>query len=336
MTVEEISQLVGGKVRGNGLAQIAGVAQLEAAQAADLAYAEGARALATAAVSRAGCVLAPRGASLPGRTIIEVDSPKRAFIRAARALAPRVQPAPGIHPSAIVAPSARLKEGVYVGPRVVIGDEARVGARTALYAGVTIGSRAVVGADCELHPGVTLYPGSRLGDRVVLHAGVVIGGDGFGYVFSDGRHEKFPQLGGVVIEDDVEIGCNTTVDRGSLGTTVIGAGTKIDNLVQIAHNVRVGRHVVIAAQTGISGSVQIGDYAVIGGQVGVGDHVRIERRAVIGSGSGVLPGKIIREGEVVWGTPSRPLGEIKKLHAYFARLPALARRLEELEARWKR
>lgn len=335
MTVGEIAQLVGGKVCGDGTAQITGVAQLKDAQAPDLAYADGARALAAAAASRAGCILAARGASLPGHTIVEVASPKQAFIRAARALVPQVPPAPGIHPSAVIASSARLEQGVYAGPRVVIEDRARVGAGTALHAGVTVGARAEIGQGCVLHPGVILYPNARLGNRVTLHAGAVIGGDGFGYVFSDGRHEKFPQLGGVVIEDDVEIGCNATVDRGSLGTTVIGEGTKIDNLVQIAHNVRIGRHVVIAAQTGVSGSVDIGDYTVIGGQVGIGDHVRIERRAVIGAGSGVLPGKIIREGDVVWGTPSRPLAEIKELYAYFARLPQLARRLARIEARWK-
>jgi UDP-3-O-[3-hydroxymyristoyl] glucosamine N-acyltransferase len=177
---------------------------------------------------------------------------------------------------------------------------------------------------------VTLYPGAQIGNRVILHAGVVVGSDGFGYVFAEGCHQKFPQLGQVIIEDDVEIGSNSTVDRGSLGTTQIGQGTKIDNLVQIAHNVKIGRHCVIAAQTGISGSCEIGDYVVMGGQVGMGDHARVEDRAVLGGGAGILPGKIVRKGETVWGRPARPLAEFKRMYAQFARLPRLAEKVKEL------
>jgi UDP-3-O-[3-hydroxymyristoyl] glucosamine N-acyltransferase len=201
---------------------------------------------------------------------------------------------------------------------------------------VFVGENAEIGAECVLHPGVKLYPGARLGNRVILHAGVVIGGDGFGYVFHEGRHEKFPQIGGVLIEDDVEIGCNTTVDRGSLGTTVIGEGTKIDNLVQIAHNVRIGKHCIIAAQTGISGSVRVGDYAVIGGQVGIGDHVEIESGARIGSKGGILPGKIVRRGAVIWGIPGRPLDVFKRQYAHLSRLPELSRRVGAIERRIER
>lgn len=335
MTVEEVAQIVHGVARGNLRAVVNGVAQLETAKADELTYAEGSRALANATQSAAACILVIDASSLPHQTTIEVRHPKLAFIQAAQALAPNVAPPSGIHPTAIVSPRASLGETVSIGPRVVIEDGARVGARTALMTGVTVGAGAEIGSDCVLHPGVVLYPGSRLQNRVILHAGVVIGGDGFGYVFAEGRHQKFPQIGGVTIEDDVEIGSNSTVDRGSLGTTVIGAGTKIDNLVQIAHNVRIGRHTVIAAQTGISGSVEIGDYVVIGGQVGIGDHVRIESRAVIGSGTGILPGKIIHEGSVVWGTPARPLTEIKTLYAHFARLPEFVQRLREIESRVK-
>jgi UDP-3-O-[3-hydroxymyristoyl] glucosamine N-acyltransferase len=217
-----------------------------------------------------------------------------------------------------------------IGPHVTIEDHATIGERCILAAGVFIGVGVEIGPDCMLYPGVRVYPGAQIGSRVTLHAGVVIGGDGFGYVFAEGRHHKFPQLGKVIIEDDVEIGCNTTVDRGSLGTTFIGSGTKIDNLVQIAHNVRIGRHSIIAAQTGISGSTAIGDCVVIGGQVGIGDHVRIEDGAVIGSQAGILPGKVIRKGNVLWGTPARPLSEFKKLYAYFSHLPDLAQKVKEL------
>jgi UDP-3-O-[3-hydroxymyristoyl] glucosamine N-acyltransferase len=182
-----------------------------------------------------------------------------------------------------------------------------------------------------LHPRVTVYPGAQIGDRVILHAGAVIGSDGFGYVLAEGRHVKFPQLGKIVIEDDVEIGSNTTLDRGSLGSTVIGQGTKIDNLVQIAHNVKIGRHCIIVSQTGISGSSEVGDYVVMAGQVGVGDHARIEDRVVVGGQAGVLPGKIVRSGSIVWGTPCRPMSEFKKTIARLARLDALAEKVKALE-----
>ena len=230
----------------------------------------------------------------------------------------------------LVAPDASI------GPHVVVERQARVGSRTRLAANVTLGEGVEVGADCILYPRVTVYPGARIGERVILHSGVVIGSDGFGYVFAEGRHHKFPQLGSVAIENDVEIGSNTTVDRGSLGTTVIGEGTKIDNLVQIAHNVRIGRHSVIAAQTGISGSSEIGNYVVMAGQVGVGPHVHIEDQAIIAGQSGVLDGKTVRKGSTVWGTPARPIAQIKKMYASLARLPDLTRIVDDLSRRLPR
>jgi UDP-3-O-[3-hydroxymyristoyl] glucosamine N-acyltransferase len=249
------------------------------------------------------------------------------------ALHPPAPVASGIHPTAVVSPEAKLAAEVSVGPHAVIERGVSVGAGTRIAAGVFLGENVQVGAQCVLYPRVTVYAGARLGDRVILHAGVTVGGDGFGYVFADGRHQKFPQLGQVVIENDVEIGCNSTVDRGSLGTTVIGQGTKIDNLVQVAHNVRIGRHCVIAAQTGISGSVEIGDYVVMGGQVGIGDHVRVEEGATLGGGAGILPGKIVRRGETVWGRPARPLREFKRMYAHLSNLPHLAEKVKELSRR---
>jgi UDP-3-O-[3-hydroxymyristoyl] glucosamine N-acyltransferase len=182
-----------------------------------------------------------------------------------------------------------------------------------------------------LHSRVTLYAGSRLGNCVELHSGVVIGGDGFGYVFGEGRHQKFPQIGRVEIGDDVEVGCNATIDRGSLETTQIGEGVKIDNLVHIAHNVKVGAHSVLAAQTGISGSSTLGNGVTVGGQVGIGDHCTIENEAVVGGQAGVLNGKTIRHAQIVWGTPARPLDKFKQQYAWFARLPELAERIRKLE-----
>src|SRR5487761_1824532 len=328
MKVDEIARIVGGKAHGETARSIKGLARLETASPADLAFAEDARALEQAMRSQAGCILVQKGASLPGRTFITVERPKIAFIEAAEALNPSETYAPGIHPTAVISPQAQLSPDVRVGPHVVVEAGAKVGPRTVLGAGVFVGEE--IGSHSMLYPRVTLYPGARIGNRVVLHSGVVVGGDGFGYVFAAGRYRKFPQIGGVIIEDEVEIGCNTTIDRGSLGSTVIGFGSKIDNLVQIAHNVRVGRHCVIAAQTGISGSSEIGDYVVIGGQAGIGDHVRIQNRVVIGGQAGVLPGKVVREGSVLWGTPARPLTEFKKLYAHFAALPQLARKVKEL------
>jgi UDP-3-O-[3-hydroxymyristoyl] glucosamine N-acyltransferase len=330
MDVAEIAALVGGKLQGDGKRRIRGVAALENAGAEELAFAEGGRSLAAAARSRAGCILVPPEASLPEKTIIAVSHPKLALIRAAEALHPAERAQAGIHPTAIVSPSARLSPGVSVAAHAVVEEGAIVGADTFLGAGVFVGRGAEIGASCALYPRVSIYPGARIGNRVIIHAGAVVGADGFGYVFAEGRHQKFPQLGRVVIEDDVEIGANATVDRGSLGTTVIGRGTKIDNLVQIAHNVRIGRHCVIAAQTGISGSAEIGDYAVLGGQVGVGDRVRIEAQAIVGAQAGIPTGKIIRRGSAVWGTPARPMSEFKKIYAHLSNLPNLAAKVREL------
>jgi len=330
MKTMQICTLLQGTLTGDGDHEITGVAALEVAGPTELSYIEGPRALESAGKSQAGCLLIPQGASLPGRTTIAVGHPKLALIRAAAALHPAPVPTPGIHPTAVVATDAHLSPHVAVGAHVVIESGASVGAGTQLKPGVFLGEGVSVGANCVLHPRVSVYPGARIGNRVVLHAGVVVGSDGFGYVFAEGRHVKFPQLGKIVIEDDVEIGSNTTLDRGSLGTTVIGEGTKIDNLVQIAHNVRIGRHCIIVSQTGISGSVHVGDYVVMAGQVGIGDHVRIEDQVTIGGQAGVLPGKVVRRGSVIWGTPSRPMSEFKKTIARMARLEHLEEEVKAL------
>lgn len=333
MKVSEIAQRLGGRVEGDAAREIRGVAGLESAGPDDLTFAEVSRVLERAGGSRAGCILVPAGATLVGRTTIAVASPKLAFIRATEVLRPAPRFEPGIHPTAVIHPSAKIAGDASVGPHTVVEQGVRVGAATRLGAGVYLGEGVEVGAGCVLHSRVTVYPGAHIGNRVVLHAGAVIGSDGFGYVFAEGRQHKFPQIGQVVIEDDVEIGSNSTVDRGSLGTTVIGEGTKIDNLVQIAHNVRIGRHCVIAAQTGISGSAQIGDYVVLAGQVGVADRVRIEDRAVVGAQAGIPTGKTVRKGSTMWGTPARPLAQFKKIYAHLSHLPKLAQTVKEISRR---
>ncbi len=331
MKSSELAKLLGGIQLGEEDREVIDIAALEAAGPHDLAYAEGAKCCELAAASRAGCILVPKGCGLPGRASIEVANPKLAFVRGAQVLCPPPKLQPGIHPTAVIAPDAHLAEDVVVCSYAVVESGVDVGPGTYLGAGVYLGERAKVGAHCVLYPRVNIYPGAQIGNRVILHSGVVVGSDGFGYVFAEDHYEKFPQRGGVVIEDDVEIGSNSTVDRGSLGVTVIGQGTKIDNLVQIAHNVHVGRHCVIAAQTGISGSVEIGDYVVMGGQVGVADHIRIEDGAMIGGQAGIF--RTIRKGTKVWGTPARPLDEIKKMHGQLANVPGLARKMEEISRR---
>lgn len=336
MKVKEIAHLVRGQTDGDSEREIIGIAALETATEQNLSFADAELALKRATESRAGCILVQEGVTVMGRTTVAVRNPRLALIRVAEALYPPPVVPAGVHPSAVIAPDVRLGPGVSVGPNVVVESGVCVGAETRLSAGVFLGEGVSLGSRCVLHPRVSIYPGVQVGDRVILHAGVVLGADGFGYLFAEGRHQKFPQLGGLVIEDDVEIGANSTVDRGSLGTTRIGEGTKIDNLVQVAHNVRLGRHVVLAAQVGISGSVEVGDYAVMGGQAGVGDHVRIGEACVIGGQAGILPGKVVQKRSVLWGTPARPLAEFKKLYAHLSRLPSLAQRVKDLSARLPR
>lgn len=278
----------------------------------------------------AACIIAPRDLVRTGWNAIVSEKPKLDFARAAQFLCPRPVGTGARHESSAASPEATIGENVDIGPYVSIAAGASIGDGCILQTGVVVGENCRLGEQCILHPRVILYPGAEIGNRVTLHAGVVVGGDGFGYVFDGQRQEKFPQVGRLVIEDDVEIGCNTTIDRGSLGTTRIGAGAKIDNLVQVAHNVQIGRGVVIAAQTGISGSTVIEDFAIIGGQVGFGDHARVESGAIIGSKAGVLPGKIVRGGEVYWGVPVRPLREYKRLNALFGRLPEMKARIDAL------
>ena len=313
------------------------VADLESAGEGEIAYLESEKFLDAAVVSRASCLLVSEelasrlsnAADATAPTLIVVDRPKLAFASIAARLHAQKKREPEIHASAVVATSARLALTVYIGPHVVIGENTTIEAGSRIEAGAVVGDNVTIGSDCILHPSVTLYDGVTLGNRVVLHAGVCIGADGFGYVRDDMGYHKFPQIGTVVIEDDVELGAHTCVDRGALGRTRIGRGTKIDNLVQVGHNVDIGERVVIASQTGISGSVIIEDDCVIGGQVGFGDHIRVLSGAVIGSKAGVLPGKIVRPG-VWWGVPIVPLDEYKRRNAHLSRLPELREEVRDL------
>ena len=330
-TTREVAEHIGAELGGDPTLPLGGVSSPEAAGPEDLIYVDSPRHLDRAAASRARCVLVAPEMRLAGKTLLRAANPKLAFAKAVALLLPAPRVAQGIHPTALIASSARLAAGVAVGPYAVIEDEAEIGAGTQVGAFCFLGRGARVGENCRLHPRVTLYPGARLGNRVVVHAGTVIGSDGFGYVFGEGRHWKFPQVGTVEIGDDVEIGANTTIDRGSLDVTRIAAGVKIDNLVQIAHNVRIGEHSVVAAQTGISGSSVVGKGVVIAGQVGIADHCTLEDGSVAGAQAGIPTGKTIRSGQTVWGTPARPLEKFKQQYAWFARLPELAERIRTLE-----
>jgi UDP-3-O-[3-hydroxymyristoyl] glucosamine N-acyltransferase len=324
-SLREVAEFVQARLVGDGAVEVSSISSIQAASPGDLVFVEDEKNLRLALKSRASAVIAGEFAAGKKnvKPLLISAQPRLAFSRAARFLCPPPERKPGIHPSAVVHASARLGAGVTVEARVVIGEGVEIGNNTWIGAGVVIGTKVSIGRGCELYPNVTIYPGARLGNRVVIHAGTVLGSDGFGYARDQatGRYEKFPQVGRLEIEDDVEIGANTTVDRGALEITRIGRGAKIDNLVHIGHNCQIGEDVVIAAQTGLSGSIVIEKNVILGGQVGVGEHARIEEGVMIGGQGGVLPNKIFRgKGIAFWGTPARPVREYLKQLAVLARL----------------
>jgi len=333
--VRELAKIVSAEVIGNGEIEIDSIAEISSAGSSSLAFFEKNGQLPKTA---AGCVIIGRGVHLPpavagDKAFIVAENPKLVFAQAASFLVAPKRPFSGISPLASVAETAQINSDVAIGPFVTIEADAEIGRGCILFPGAYIGSGVNIGEECTVHPNVSISARALIGNRVIIHAGVVIGADGFGFVRSpDGSYTKFPQIGSVVIGDDVEIGANTCIDRGALGNTVIGNGTKIDNLVQVGHNVQIGNRCVIAAETGISGSVVIEDDCVIGGQVGFGDHVHVQRGAVIGSQAGVLPGKIVRPG-VWWGTPIRPLDEYKRLNAHVSGLARLKDEVHSLKER---
>lgn len=332
-TAKELADATGADLEGDGALEITGVAAPERAASRDLIYVDSAKHAARAAASAALCAIAPGGLPLPGKTVLRIAQPKLAFAKAAVLLLDPAPIASGIHPTAVVAPLARVATSASIGPYAVIGEDAHLGAETQIGAHSVIGAGCWIGERCRIHPRVTLYHHVRIGHRVEIHSGAVIGADGFGYAFGEARHWKFPQAGIVEIGDDVEIGANATIDRGSLDDTRIAEGVKLDNLVHIGHNCQIGVHTVIAAQAGFSGSCIVGRNVVIGGQAGFGERCELEDRAVIGGQSGVLGEKTIRSGQTVWGTPARSLEKFKEQYAFYSRLPELAARIKTLEAK---
>jgi UDP-3-O-[3-hydroxymyristoyl] glucosamine N-acyltransferase len=328
-SLQQIADAIGARLEGDASVEVTRVASIAAAGSGHLVFVEDPKHLDSALKSAAGAVIAGEFAAIvpTKKPLLISDHPKLAFARASNFLCEAeksLQDTPAcVHATAVVYASARLSVGVVIEERVVIGAEVAIGKGTRIGAGCVIGQGVKIGDGCAIYPQVTLYPGTGIGDRVIVHAGAVLGSDGFGYVRDreTGRYEKFPQVGRLVIEDDVEIGANTTIDRGALEETRIACGAKIDNLVHIGHNCQIGENAIIAAQTGLSGSIIIEKDVILGGQVGVGEHARIEEGVMLGGQGGVLPNKILRgKGVAFWGTPAQPVREYLKHLARLARL----------------
>ena len=337
--VDEIAHLVGGEVRGDGSLVIREITTIEGAREGGLVLGETPFYFKRAEASPASCILTHKGAPPSRKTLIVVDNPKAAFAKVLTLYHPPKAVRPGIHPLTAVGETVQIGADVAIGPSVVIGDRVRIGDRTVIGPCCVIGDDCVVGAETVLHSHVILYDGTQVGNRVVIHAGAVLGSDGFGFAPEEGRQMKIPQVGNVVIEDEVEVGANVCIDRATLGTTRIRRGTKIDNLVQIGHNVTLGEDCLLSAQVGVAGSTTVGRGCILAGQVGIADHVTLGDRVIVGAQSGVAPHKHLKAGEVVWGSPARPVQRSKEQFALMARLPelfeemiTLRKRLADLEA----
>jgi UDP-3-O-[3-hydroxymyristoyl] glucosamine N-acyltransferase len=328
-TTAEIAKHIGGEVVGDGTAILKGFAPIETAQFGDLTFAETEEFFARAEQSNATAILADKRFSSTKKIVIQVPNARVAFARALPLFFPEPKFAAGIHSTAVIAKSAQVDASAHVGPHCVIGKRVKIGARAVLQAGNFVGDDSQLGEDVNLFSNVTVYSRIQIGCRVRIHANTVIGSDGFGYVLDTGFHRKVPQIGNVIIGDDVEIGANTCVDRGALGSTVIGKGTKIDNLVQIAHNVKIGEHCIICGQTGIAGSTQIGNYTVLASQSGIAGHLKIGNQVTVAAKSGVMHD--IPDGEKWLGMPAQPDRQAKRQVIANHRLPDLFKRVTELE-----
>ena len=338
-TVDEIAAVVNGEVVGDGGAVIRGVNGIKEAGPDDVTFVANPKYKAVLKETRAGAVVVAPKTEATGLTLIKAANPYAAFARIVVMFAPPAEAPEGISELAYIHEKARIGEGVAVGPFVTVWEDAVVGDRTTLGAGTYVGSASAVGADCLIYPNVTIRERVTIGDRCIIHSGTVLGSDGFGFATDAKVHHKIPQIGVVVIEDDVEIGANCTIDRATMGETRIGRGSKLDNLIHIAHNVKIGEGTLIAAQTGIAGSTVLGEYCVLGGQVGIVPHIEIGDGAVLAAQSGVT--KSIRDGETVFGRPARPLKEVKKregrvalLEKYFIRVKELEEEVAELKRRF--
>ncbi len=328
-TVAQLAGQIGGEVIGDGSIILTGIAPADGASAGDLTFAEKPTYLAAAEASEASAVLVPAGFTSEAKTLIRVKDARVAIAKVLPLFFPPETHAAGIHASAVVDPSAQIDPSASVGPHCIVGAGVSMGKNSVLMGGNHIGRDSKIGDDVCLHPNVVLYAKTQIGNRVSIHAGTTIGSDGYGYVFDQGRHRKMLQVGNVVIHDDVEIGSNTSIDRGALGSTVIGQGTKIDNLVHVAHNVVMGRHCLIMGQVGFAGSTHLSDYVVIASQSGIAGHLKLGTQATIGAKSGVM--RDIAAGETVLGYPAAPDKQAKRQWIAFSKMPDALRRLKTLE-----
>ncbi len=311
LSARELANHLGGEVLGDDSVQLRGLALAIDAKPGDATFAESSTYLASAEVSAATAIIVgPDAAASSSHTLIRVPNVRIAFAKALELWHPEEQPAPGIHASAVVADTATVDPSAHVGPLCVIGEGVTIGARSALVGGVHVGEHCSIGEGCRLFPNVTLYANTQVMNRVSIHAGAVIGSDGYGYVLDDGRHRKIPQVGNVILHDDVEIGANVTIDRGAIGPTTVGRGAKIDNLVQLGHNVSIGDHSLLISQVGVAGSTKVGRYAVLAGQVGVAGHLKIGDKTTLAAKSGVM--NDIPDGETWMGIPATPIKDAKR------------------------
>lgn len=327
----EIAQFLKGEVTGDPSTELKGFAPADRAQPGDLTFAENESYFQRAENSAATAVIVEGRPRESKKVLIRVTNARVAFAKVLPLFFPETPFPSGIHPTAIVAPTAKIDPSAHVGPYCVVGEEARIGPRCVLEALDFVGAHCLLGEDVRLFPNVSIYHKTEVGNRVRIHSGSVVGADGFGYVQDGQSHVKVPQIGNVIIRDDVELGANVTVDRGALGPTVIGEGTKVDNLVQIGHNVGIGSQCLIVAQAGIAGSTKMGDSVILGGQVGLAGHLRVGNRVTVTAQSGVMHN--LRDGEKVLGSPAVPDRQAKRQIIAFQRLPELARRVAELEKR---
>ncbi|HOW42262.1 MAG TPA: UDP-3-O-(3-hydroxymyristoyl)glucosamine N-acyltransferase [Candidatus Omnitrophota bacterium] len=332
-TLKEIARLVNGEIVGDENLKITGVAGIQEASEGDITFLANPKYLPFLPVTRASAVITGRSVESGGKTILRVDNPSLAFTEVVSFVLPqeKVKHPAGVHPGAIISATARLGAGTAVGACAVIEDGATIGENSVIYPGCYVGRNCRIGSATVIYPNVSIREEAVIGSRVIIHSGAVIGSDGFGFVTVEGRHRKIPQVGIVVVEDDVEIGAGVTIDRARFDKTVIGQGTKIDNLVHIAHNVIIGKNCLIVAQVGISGSSSLGNNVILAGQVGVVGHVHIGDNSVVMAQSGVS--KSLAENSAVWGTPARQIDVAKKISAYISNLPKMAETIKELKQR---
>jgi UDP-3-O-[3-hydroxymyristoyl] glucosamine N-acyltransferase len=328
-TAAQIAEQLGGEVIGDGSIPLTGFAPADCARAGDLTFADSAAFFAAAEQSQAAAILVAGPFASSKKVLIRVPNARVAMAQVLPVFFPPDKPPCGIHPSAVIASSAQIDSTAHVGPHCVVGERVRLCARSVLMGGNQIGRDCRIGDDVCLFPNVVVYAQSQIGHRVSIHAGTVIGSDGYGYVLDEGRHRKVLQLGNVIIHDDVEIGANAAIDRGALGSTVIGQGTKIDNLVHVAHNVVIGRHCLIMGEAGFAGSTRLGDYCVVASQSGIAGHLKIGNQVTIGAKSGVM--RDIPDGQTVLGIPAAPDKQAKRQMIAVQQLPELIRRVRELE-----